>query len=98
MKLKYPFPIADLRIKLERGPCLGECPVYDITITGTGDVIYDGVIFVREVGRRHSKVDEFDVLELFMFAADIGFFEMKKEYSTGDRIVVRDGSTGSVTG
>ena len=93
MKIKYPFPLSDLQIKLFRGPCLGVCPVYEVSISGSGDVTYKGQIFVKDVGVRYDKVDVIEVLDLFIYAVEIGFFELHAEYETEDQIMLGDEMT-----
>ena len=80
MKVKFPFHFKDLKIKLQRNPCLGTCPCYDVTLYGTGEVIYNGVHFVKELGERKDEVDLLDLLELFKYAVEVGFFEMQDNY------------------
>ena len=93
MRIKYPFPLSASQIKLFRGPCLGECPVYEVIILGTGDVTYNGQMFVKEESERYDRVNAFEVLELFIFAVEIGFFEFNAEYNTGDQIMIGDNMT-----
>jgi hypothetical protein len=90
MKIKYPFPLSDLQIKLFRGPCFGECPVYEVTISGTGEVTYRGDMYVKEVGKREDKVDVLEVLDLYKYAVEIGFFELQAEYESDCQIIIGD--------
>ena len=41
---------ADLLITMERTPCHGTCPVYKLTISGNGEVTYEGHNFVEVEG------------------------------------------------
>ena len=43
-------PTADsaARITLERGPCFGTCPVYSVTLDGSGAVLFEGRRFVAD--------------------------------------------------
>jgi len=38
------------RISLERRPCFGTCPVYTVTLEGSGVVRFEGVRFVKDTG------------------------------------------------
>ena len=80
MKVKFPFHFKDLKIKLQRYPCMGTCPCYDVTLYGTGEVIYNGGYFVKELGERKDEVDLLDLLDLFKYAVEVGFFEMQANY------------------
>ena len=42
----------DTLIRLQRTECLGECPIYTVTIDARGTVTYEGEKFVRVIGRR----------------------------------------------
>lgn len=41
---------------LERGPCLGTCPVYRIVVCNDGTVVYDGQQFVKASGRKVKRL------------------------------------------
>lgn len=82
MKIKYPFPLKNLIIRLKRGMCLGTCPVYELILHGNGEVIYNGECFVKEIGVRKDKISQTQILKLFKYAIEIGFFELKSEYNT----------------
>ncbi len=80
MKVAYPFHLSALKIKLERGPCLGTCPVYSVELTGTGQLVYRGTHFVAVTGTKRAQVDPLAVYDLFLWAEEIGFFEMAPAY------------------
>ena len=80
MKVKFSFHLKDLKIKLQRNPCYGSCPFYDVMLYGTGEVIYNGEHFVKDVGERRYEVDPWGFLELFKYAVEVGFFEMQDNY------------------
>ena len=80
MKVKFPFHLKDLKVKLQRNPCYGTCPVYNVNLNGTGEVIYNGEHFVKELGERRDEVDPWELLELFKYAVEVGFFEMQNNY------------------
>jgi hypothetical protein len=80
MKINYPFPLSDLKIILKRDECYGSCPVYKVEIRGTGEVVYHGVEFVKIKGEQRSTISKKDILELFKYAQEIGFFELKSSY------------------
>ena len=83
MKISYPFPLSNLEITLQRGMCYGSCPVYELKILGTGEVIYQGRHFVKCVGEHRDRIEATDVFRLFEFAQEIGFFEMRDTYDSG---------------
>ncbi len=44
------------KIKMQRTPCFGACPVYSIEFTINGDATYDGVDFVKRKGKYRGEV------------------------------------------
>ena len=80
MKIEYPFPLENLIIRLKRGMCFGPCPVYELIIYGSGEIIYNGEYFVKEIGIRKDKIPQIQILRLFKYAMEIDFFEMKSKY------------------
>jgi hypothetical protein len=55
---------ADVTFTLERTACFGTCPVYQLTITGDGTVVYEGRDFVKVKGRQTSSISTAQVQEL----------------------------------
>jgi len=73
MKIKYPFLLKDLIIRLKRGGCLGPCPIYELIIHGNGEVIYNGERFVKEIGIRRGKISQSQIFTLFKYAMKLVF-------------------------
>ena len=71
---------ADTVIRLQRTACLGQCPIYAVTIDARGMVTYDGGRFVRVVGRQTAKIPVSVVATLLASAERIRFFEMRDAY------------------
>ena len=67
-------------IRLERGPCFGACPIYDLTIYGDGNVQFVGKRYVRVADTMYSTIPKQVVDSLFDEAYRIRFFEMDSEY------------------
>jgi hypothetical protein len=80
MKIKFPIQLKDIEFKLSYGPCYGHCPVYDLTIHGTGKVTFTGHDFVDVLGVQTTTVEAEVILQLIEAAMEIGFFEMKSNY------------------
>ena len=55
---------ADVTITLERTACYGTCPVYKLTITGDGMVVYEGRDFVEVKGEQTSSISPAQVQDL----------------------------------
>ncbi|MCU0635126.1 MAG: DUF6438 domain-containing protein [Gemmatimonadaceae bacterium] len=43
-------------LRVERGPCRGQCPVYAVDVTQAGRVRFDGRRYVADSGRRERSV------------------------------------------
>src|SRR5690348_16214557 len=90
--IKTSFPaISDwnsLRITLSRGPCLGTCPVYKVTIDGQGDVAFVGDVrspaFLYPQVHRTYRIDEADVHLLFDAFRKAQFFWLYDDYGLAE--------------
>ncbi len=49
---------------LERTGCYGECPVYRLTVSNDGSVVYVGTRWVKVLGRQQYKLTEAQLSEL----------------------------------
>ncbi len=72
--------IKDVVITLERGPCYGACPVYKLTVSGDGTVIYKGERFVRINDTRMITVSEEEVRQLISEFERINYFSLEDSY------------------
>jgi hypothetical protein len=69
-----------VRITLERSVCFGFCPDYSVTITGDGEVRYEGRRFVNVGGRQTAMIPAADVDRLLARFDAIGFDTLRDEY------------------
>ena len=63
-------------ISLQRTGCLGSCPVYKVTINGSGVVVYEGNFFVHTKGIHTRKIKPSAVQALVQMFKEANFFEM----------------------
>ena len=70
----------DVVITLERTACKGTCPVYTLTINGTGFVIYEGKEFVKTTGKVESNIGKEKVQQLVSEFEIINYFSLKDSY------------------
>lgn len=68
-----------LRVKLERTGCFGNCPSYSVVIDGTGRVDWIGHANVKEMGRQQASVSRGELEELSKRLDRARFFE-RDEY------------------
>lgn len=81
MKFKFPIALSNIKITVEAGPCYGPCPIYTLSILGTGEVTFEGKGFVVAEGSYSKMISPEKVKDLIAGAFEIGFFEMKNHYS-----------------
>lgn len=71
----------DSRITMEKGACYGTCPVYSITISGTGKAEYEGRQFVDRVGTYEKQLNPREISQLFNAFECANFFDFQSEYT-----------------
>lgn len=72
--------MSNVEIRLTRGVCFGFCPDYTVTISGSGEVHYEGRRFVNVVGERTATIPEEDVAQLLRRFDDVGFNRLDDAY------------------
>jgi len=82
MKFNFPVQLSEIQISIETGPCFGPCPIYHLTISGTGDVVFEGRNFVTSEGVQTRQISPDKVKDLIAAAFEIGFFEMANHYNS----------------
>ena len=70
----------DTQITLARTSCLGECPVYSVSIDSQGNVVYEGSEHVRVVGRQTARIPLSEVLSVLEVAQRIRFLGLDDQY------------------
>ena len=64
-------------VALERGPCFGNCPIYEVTLRSDGLATYVGGDYAPRRGRFEAQVDSAAVARLLARLDSVGFWEMK---------------------
>lgn len=72
--------MSNVEIRLVRGVCFGFCPDYTVTISGDGQVRYEGRRFVNAVGARTATIPGADVARLVQRFDEIGFDQLRDSY------------------
>jgi uncharacterized protein DUF6438 len=73
-----------VRITLERGPCFGTCPVYAVTLDGSGAVLFEGRRFVADTGISTGSVPPARVDSLVVELIARGYFDFADRYRAGE--------------
>lgn len=80
-----PFPQVDalksVSFSLERGPCFGNCPSYQLHIGGEGVVTYVGKTYVGVEGTRIDRISPEAVQRLLQSFKDADFFSLDNSYA-----------------
>lgn len=77
---------ADLRnavVTLQRSACYGDCPVYEVTVTGDGAVSYHGSEFVQVKGEHTARTSRDEFRKLVARFEQAGYFSIRKNYDYG---------------
>lgn len=71
----------DLKITLERTECFGFCPVYKLTITADGSVVFEGRRFVKQEGVTISSVSPERLKQLIAEFDRVKYFSLEDDYT-----------------
>src|SRR6476661_539764 len=71
----------DTLITLERTGCYGMCPIYKVSISADGAVVFEGNRFVKKVGTARSVISEEQIRELLAGFEKINYFELSDQYA-----------------
>jgi len=71
-------------IVLIRKGCLGRCPVYNLTVQGSGKVIFKGYSFIDKPGIQTKEIGKEKVKELVSEFEKINFFSLEDKYNESD--------------
>jgi hypothetical protein len=74
---------ADTEIGLERRRCDLRCPVYKLTLSADGKVVYEGRNFVKRTGTIRSNIDEQKLAALIAEIERINYFSLQDKYIPG---------------
>jgi len=70
------------QISLERTSCYGPCPVYRVSVSGTGDVSYEGFSDVERVGTASKHLDAESMRRLLAALNEARYFGFRDSYRT----------------
>lgn len=72
---------ADFQVAIELEPCFGACPVYTMTVSADGAVVFDGINFVLAEGEQTATIPPQQVEELVTAIEAADFFNLKDIYT-----------------
>ena len=68
-------------ITLERTACFGTCPIYSLTISGDGKVVYTGENYVTVTSTQTGQISPVTFKELVDEFYKINYFSLQDEYT-----------------
>jgi hypothetical protein len=81
----------DLMITLERTGCFGTCPIYKLTITAEGEVVFEGRRFVKqERATKKSAISQERLKKLIAEFDRVKFFSLEDDYTSGPRVCAEE--------
>ena len=84
------------KIKLERTPCNGVCPVYRLEIYADGRVTYNGDYYVEKQGRFSWKLEPANIKKLQNAITKANYFDIQ-EKETENMATCMDGCNTTIT-
>ncbi|MFC1910581.1 DUF6438 domain-containing protein [Chloroflexota bacterium] len=72
--------LKDVIITLERTACKGTCPVYKLTIYGSGTVVYEGKDYVKTTGNKESGISVDKIEQILSEFKNIDYFSLHDSY------------------
>jgi len=72
-------------VTLERGPCFGTCPVYEVEVDAHGLVTFDGRRFVEQIGTATAQIPADSAASLMRSLEADGFFTLDPRYHHGEK-------------
>jgi hypothetical protein len=68
------------KIVMKKTECYGTCPVYQITISGTGKALYEGKRHVKKIGKFEKQLSSQETKRLFQAYVASNFTDFREEY------------------
>ncbi|MEZ4774974.1 MAG: DUF6438 domain-containing protein [Bacteroidia bacterium] len=74
------FP-EDFELTIQKTGCHGRCPVYFLSVSANGEVLYQGDAFVDKLGRYKKVLTQETLFALVSELEQANFWEMEEEYN-----------------
>jgi len=72
-------------ITLERTVCFGTCPNYRLTIFSDGLVSYEGIRFVKRMGKATGRISRAKLKDLVLEFTNIDYFNLPDSFQPGEK-------------
>lgn len=70
------FSVPDTLIQMERTLCYGTCPAYELTIYGSGKVVFEGKEFTAHKGTAEGEMSREKLSKLLRLIKEINFMQI----------------------
>jgi len=80
-------------MSLERTACFGSCAAYQVNVSGTGAVRYNGVSDVETEGVQRATISRADVERLLRAFYAVDFFALRDRYTVQKELSIRPDGT-----
>lgn len=71
-----------LFVKMQKTPCYGQCPNYELEIYDNGDVTFKGKMFVDFIGLYKSTISNSEIETIKNKIVEVNFFELDSLYDS----------------
>lgn len=86
--LEEPEPVEPVVMSsLERKPCYGKCPSFEVKIYDDGLVIYRGKQYVKRLGYYEAQMDSTTLAKIVTRANEVNFFKYQDTYPAHGPII-----------
>jgi hypothetical protein len=92
-KAPLEYKLREAMVTLSRGPCDGNCPVYNVAASGGGEIVYYGERNVETTGEQFDQISREEFVRLLKAVYEIHFMDMRDNYLSGQTIAIREGGT-----
>lgn len=75
---------SSVEIQLARTACFGTCPVYTVTVRGSGEVTFRGVKFVEDSGSSATTIERSRIAALLAAFEQAHYFDLADSYEPGN--------------
>ena len=72
-------------ITLERTVCFGSCPIYKLAIFSDGTVRYEGIKYVKRVGKARGRISRRQLDQLIENFTKLDYFNLDDSYTPGNK-------------
>jgi len=85
---KMPKATPNLLLSLERYPCFGKCPVFEIEFFDNGFVRYTGKRYMDLIGNYSTNINKRELNDLLTYAVNINYPDLSTTYPRNGKVIL----------